>query len=86
MQLSFLQRLKVDYLDRVLLPGHMFSLPNLTDCAAILSNVMQSSLLDADQLCHAQSRSIMYFMVVDTRLRRRKVPRTEVSRARQHML
>jgi len=39
----------------------------------------------ADAVLHAMADDVLYFEIVDTSLRRRKGPQTEMARARQHM-
>ena len=72
------------FFKRVLTPGCVYSLPRLP-AEVPLEDCSSTQVVAADEVLHAMAEDILYFEIVDTNLRRRKGPQTEMARARQHM-
>ena len=78
-QLSFASQLKVDFLRRVLLPSHVFTLPAVTDADALVA--LDGHLLaTADAALHAVAAGVHFPQVVEESVRRRKCARTATAR------
>ena len=75
----------VDYLERVLAPGAVFSVPNVASADAILA-LAGTVLRAAEASLHDVAAGMRFMKLVEGKLRRRKVPRTEAALARQSML
>jgi hypothetical protein len=81
---TFAPRLKVDYLERVLAPGALFSLPSVPSADAIVA-LEGTGLRAAEASLHDAAAGMRFMQLVEGKLRRRKVPRTESALARQAM-
>jgi len=83
--IPFDTRLKLDFLDRVLLQGTVFSVPR-TSHQAVGEEEARLSLVTADAVLHARSESLSYFVVVEKHVRRRKLPCTGTALGFQRMV
>jgi hypothetical protein len=84
-QMTFVARLKMDYVERVLTAGQVFSVPMFRapgDFAAALEN---TSLHAADSVLQQVPHTVQYMQLVEAKLRRRKLPNTEGARLRRFM-
>jgi hypothetical protein len=78
-QLLCASQLKVDFLRRVLLPSHVFTLPAVTDADALVA--LDGNLLaTADAALHAVAAGAHFLQVVEANVRRRKCARTTTAR------
>ena len=77
-------RMKVDFLTRTLKTGDVYSVPILSGegTLALLDRV---PLEEADVSMHAASSGMQFFVVVDTDIRRKRIPLTETARDRRNM-
>ena len=78
-ELSFAAQLKFDFLRRVLMPRHVFSLPSLTDADA-LAALEGVTLVKADAALHKAAEGLQFLQVVGDNVRRRTMPRIEAAR------
>ena len=81
-RIAFDGRLRIDYLQSLIKPGHVYSLPCVRNVVA-LEDVSSTLVQTADDMLHELAESALYFEVVDTNVGRRKIPHTELGR--QHM-
>jgi hypothetical protein len=83
-RIAFDGRLRIDYLQSLIEPGCVYSLPCVRTVVA-LEDVSSTSVQTADDMLHALAQSVHYFEVVDTNVGRRKLPQTEMTLRRRHM-
>ena len=83
-QLTFSTCLQVDFLERVIKPGQLFSFP-IVDDVAVLTCLETSALVSADAQLHEAGMAVQFMQLVEGRLRRRKLPCTESARLRRGM-
>jgi hypothetical protein len=78
-RIAFDARLRFDYLQSLIMPAHLYSLPCVRNLS-VLEDASSTSVQIADDMLHALADSVDYFEVVDTNVARRKVPQTEGAR------
>ena len=83
--LSLSVRLKGDFLNRVAMPGHIYSLLEVDDTTVALADVSFGTRVKAGQPFYSRALHVLLFEVVEGRLRRRNVALTDRTRARQGM-
>ena len=83
-RIAFDGRLRIDYLQFLIKPGRVYSLPCVRNVVA-LEDVSSTSAQTADDMLHALAESVLYFEVVDTSVGRRRLPQTEMARGRRLM-
>jgi hypothetical protein len=83
-RIAFDALLRIDYLQSLIKPAHLYSLPCVRNLV-VLEDVSSTSVQMADDMLHALAESVDYFEVVDTNVARRKVPQTEGARGHRLM-
>ena len=83
-QLTLCSRLHVEYLEHVIKPGQVFSMPIVTNASA-LALLTTCALAEADALLHNSADDVCFLQLVEGTLRRRKVPLTVAARDRRSM-
>ena len=83
-RISLHGRLRIDYLQSLIKPGRVYSLPCVRNFFA-LEDVSSTSVQTADDMLHDLAESALYFEVLDTNAGRQKLPQTEMARGRRHM-
>jgi hypothetical protein len=83
--LSLSARLKGEFLNRVVTPGQIFSLPSVDDYTMALEHSACGTLANASNALYASASKVLFFEVIEDKLRRRKVALTDRSRERQGM-
>ncbi|MFM7980892.1 MAG: hypothetical protein ACKPKO_16395, partial [Candidatus Fonsibacter sp.] len=76
--------LQVDFLERVIKPGQVFSVPNVT-LAFALPLLDTCALSAADGLLHCSADGMCFMQLVEGKLRKRRMPCTAAARHRLTM-